>query len=147
MSVSFLDLVPAPPAATVRVNSAQGHVELELTGVSLRVLADIAKRFPAFVRRLEGGAGSLMEQPDAMSALVAAALGHANEAPWERQIASFPTADVMVLFQAALQLTFPQADPVPLPPSAAALVEDALRPAAAAVANGSDRTSRLPSSN
>ena len=114
MPVSFLDLVPAPKTATVKVNTHGGSVEVELHGVSLRALANIAKRFPAFVRRLEGGSGALMEQPEAMGALVAAALGHVGDQKYEAQIATFPTADVMTLFQAALRLTFPQDDAVPL---------------------------------
>jgi len=139
MPVSFLDLVPAPATATVKVNTQAGPVEVELTGVSLRVLAEVAKRFPAFVRRLEGsGSGSLIEQPEAMGALVAAALGHAGDAKYEAQIAAFPSADVMEMFQAALRLTFPQADPGPLAaaPEAGALLGDGL-----------DRTSPLPLSN
>ena len=114
MPVSFLDLVPSPKTATVKVNTHGGPVEVELTGVSLRALANIAKRFPAFVRRLEGGSGALMEQPEAMGALVAAALGHVGDQKYEAQIAMFPTADVMTLFQAALRLTFPQDDAAPL---------------------------------
>jgi hypothetical protein len=135
MPVSFLDLVPQPATATVLVNTTAGRVEVELTGVSQRALADIAKRFPAFVRRLEGGAGSIMEQPEAMSALVAAAMGHAGDAKYEGHIAAFPSADVMEMFQAALRLTFPQADPVPLP---AAPVPDAVT-----AGDGLDQNSQL----
>lgn len=139
MPVSFLDLVPAPKTATVKVNTSGGPVEVELHGVSLRALADVARRFPAFVRRLEGGSGALMEQPEAMAALVAAALGHVGEQKYEAQLAAFPTADVMAMFQAALRLTFPQDDPVPLP-------EPPL-PALAAAGDGLDLISPLPLSN
>lgn len=135
MPVSFLDLEPSPATTLVRVNTRTGPVEVELSGVSLRALADIAKRFPAFVRRLEGGAGSLMEQPEAMSALVAAALGHPADAKCEAQVAAFPSADVMEMFQAALRLTFPQTDPAPLAPTAA--------PAPVAVGDGLDQSSPL----
>ena len=141
MPVSFLDLVPSPKTATVKVNTGGGPVEVELHGVSLRALADIAKRFPAFVRRLEGGSGALMEQPEAMAALVAAALGHVGEQKYEAQLAAFPTADVMNLFQAALRLTFPQDDPVPLP------APEAPPPALAAAGDGLDLISPLPLSN
>ena len=139
MPVSFLDLVPSPKTATVKVSTSGGPVEVELHGVSLRALADIARRFPAFVRRLEGGSGALMEQPEAMAALVAAALGHVGEQKYEAQLAAFPTADVMAMFQAALRLTFPQDDPVPLP-------EPPL-PALAVAGDGLDLISPLPLSN
>lgn len=134
MPVSFLDLEPSPATATVSVGTKDGPAEVELTGVSLRTLAGIAKRFPAFIRRLEGGAGSLMEQPEGMAALIAASLGHAGEAKYEERIAAFPSSEVMNLFQAALRLTFPQDDPAPLPTSI---------PAAAA-GDGLDLTSPLP---
>ena len=140
MPVSFLDLVPSPATATVSVNTQTGPVEVELSGVSLRALADIAKRFPAFVRRLEGGAGSLMEQPEAMGALIAAALGHAGDAKYEARVAAFPSSDVMEMFQVALRLTFPQTDSVPL--AATAMPADA-----AALGDGLDLTSQLPLSN
>lgn len=135
MPVSFLDLVPSPPTVTVKVNTRTGPAEIELQGVSLRALADIAKRYPAFVRRLEGGNGSLIEQPEAMGALVAAALGHVGDQKYEQQIATFPSADVMTLFQAALRLTFPQDDPVPLPAPVPALPD--------AAGDGLDLTSPL----
>lgn len=140
MAVSFLDLIPAPSTATVKINTRNGPVEVELVGVSLRALADIAHRYPSFVRRLEGGAGSLMEQPEAMSALIAAALGHGGDKKWEAQVSAFPSADVMELFQTALRLTFPQpeGEPAPLPgPTAAAIV----------AGDGLDRTSPLSSNS
>jgi hypothetical protein len=138
MPVSFLDLVPAPQTSTVSINTQTGPVEIELTGVSLKVLAGIAQRYPAFVRRLEGGGGSLMEQPEAMAALIAAGLGHAGDPKYEAQIAAFPSSDVMNLFQAALRLTFPQDEPVPLPatPGPVALLGDGL-----------DQTSPAPLNN
>jgi hypothetical protein len=139
MPVSFLDLVPAPAAATVKVNTQTGPVEVELSGVSLRELAGIAKRFPAFVRRLEGGAGSLMEQPEAMAALIAAAMGHVGDTKYETQIARFPSAEVMEMFQTALRLTFPQTEPVPLPEPPV--------PAVATAGDGLDPNSQLLSSN
>lgn len=141
MPVSFLDLVPSPATATVKVNTRTGPVEVELSGVSLKGLAEIAKRYPAFVRRLEGAAGSLMETPEAMSALVAAALGHLGDQKWEQQVSAFPSADVMNLFQAALRLTFPQDDPIPLP------APPLPAPAALAAADGLDQTSPSPLSN
>ena len=114
MPVSFLDLVPAPATATVKVNTRTGPVELELTGVSLRALADIAKRFPGFARALEG-AGNIMDNPEALAALVAAALGHPGEPDYERKVEQFPAAETMQMALAIVRLTFPQADVVPLP--------------------------------
>ena len=139
--ISFLDLVPAPKTVTVKINTASGPADVELTGVSLKALADIAKRYPQFVRRLEGAAGSLMEQPEAMVALVAAALGQLGNRQYETQIAAFPSADVMNLFQAALRLTFPQDDASPpLPEPGPGMPE-------AVVADGLDLTSPLSSSS
>lgn len=140
MPVSFLDLVPKPPTDAVTIDTMQGRVELELTGVSLRALADIGKRFPAFTRVLEGGAGSIMNNPDALAALVAAALGHPGDAKVEAHIESFPSTEVMTLALAAVRLTFPQAEVAPLPQP-----DD---PAVAAVAvDGLDQTSQLRLNN
>jgi hypothetical protein len=139
--ISFLDLVPAPKTATVKVNTATGPADVELTGVSLKALAEIAKRYPAFVRRLEGGTGSIIEQPEAMVALVAASLGYLGNRQYEAQLSAFPSADVMNLFQAALRLTFPQDDtPAPLPEPEPAMPE-------AVVVDGLDQTQPLQLSN
>ena len=114
MPVSFLDLVPKPPSATVTIETMAGPVEVELTGVSLRVLADIGKRFPEFARVLEGGAGSITRDPEALAALVAAALGHPGDAKVEAHVESFPHAEAVSLAVAAIQLTFPRNDVAPL---------------------------------
>jgi hypothetical protein len=120
MPVSFLDLTPRAPTATVMVNTIdQGEQPVELTGISLRDLGDISKRFPAFARVLEGGAGNIMESPEALGALIAAALGRPGDAACEAHIARFPTADVMNLALAAIRLTFPQSLAAPLSPGAA----------------------------
>lgn len=134
MPVSFLDLIPKPPTASVTIDTLHGPVELELTGVSLRGLADIGKRFPAFARVLEGGPGSIMDNPDALAALVAAALGHAGDAKVEAHVESFPSTAVMALALAAVRLTFPQSEVVPLAQPA----DPAAVPAAV---DGLDRTS------
>jgi len=140
MPVSFLDLVPKPPSATVTIETMTGPVELTLTGVSLRALADIGKRFPEFARVLEGGGGSIMRDPDALAALIAAALGHAGDTEYEKHIEKFPSTDVTALALAAVALTFPKADVAPLPIAA--------EPAAAAVVvDGLDRTLPTPLSN
>lgn len=137
MPVSFLDLVPKPPTAAVTIDTMQGPVELELTGVSLRALADIGKRFPVFARVLEGGPGGIMDDPDALAALVAAALGHPGDAKVESHVESFPTSEVMALALTAVRLTFPQAEVVPLPQPDDPVV------APGAVVDGLDQTSQL----
>jgi|SRR6185369_1101629 hypothetical protein len=134
MPVSFLDLVPKPPSATVTIETMTGPVELALTGVSLRVLADIGKRFPEFAQVLEGGGGSIMRDPDALAALIAAALGHAGDTEYEKHIEKFPSTDVTALALAAVALTFPKADVAPLPTAAEPGA------AAAVVVDGLDRT-------
>lgn len=140
MPVSFLDLVPKPPTALVTIDTRDGPAELELTGVSLRVLADIGQRFPAFARVLEGGPGSIMDNPAALAALIAAALGHAGDAKVEAHVESFPSSEVMALALAAVRLTFPQSEVGPLAQPEAPDV-------AAAAADGLDQTSPLRLSN
>jgi len=135
MPVSFLDLVPKPPTAAVTIETTGGAVDVELTGVSLRVLADIAQRFPAFGHVLEGaGASSIMHNPDALNALIAAALGHPGDVEYEQHIDRFPTSEVMKLALEAVRLTFPQADVAPLPQPDDPVV------APGAVADGLDQT-------
>jgi len=132
MPVSFLDLVPALPTATVTINTATGPAEVEVTGVPLRVLAEIGRRFASFQQFIEGGEGSLMQHPESMAALIAAALGHPGDEQFEHKFTGFPAPDVLALFQAALRVTLPPQDqPVPLAPP---------RPAAVA-GDGLDRTS------
>lgn len=114
MPVSFLDLAPAPPSETVTVHTQSGLVDLELSGVRIAVLQDLARKYPSFARLVEGGGGSVIEATDAMPALIAASLGHPGEAAWESKVAEFSAADVMVMALAAVRLTFPPARPVPL---------------------------------
>lgn len=137
MPVSFLDLEPALPTATVTVNTKAGPVEVEVTGVPLRVLAEIGRRFPAFRQFIEGGGASLMQEPESMAALIAAAIGHPGDEREEQKISAFSARDVGALFQAAVRVTLPQDEPVPLAP----------RALAAAVGDGLDQISPLSSSS
>lgn len=125
MPVSFLDLVPALPTTIVVVSTSTGPVEIQLSGVSLRALADIAKRFPSFRRVLEGDTGSIMDDPEALAALIAAALGHPGEDEYEQHIATFPSGDIMRMGIAIVRITFAQADDAPLP-AAGAVAGDGL---------------------
>ena len=128
MPVSFLDLDPALPTATVTVQTRAGPVEVEVTGVPLRVLAEIGRRFPAFQQFIEGGGASLMQEPESMAALIAAAIGHPGDEAQERKISDFSARDVSALFQAAVRVTLPQDEPAPLaaPPAAVAAAGDGL---------------------
>jgi hypothetical protein len=115
MPVSFLDLVPKPPTQSVTIETlAHGRQELELTGVTLRALGDISKRFPSFAKVLDGAVGSILDNPDALAALIAAALGHAGQREYEAHVASFPSADIIRIAFAVIRLTFPQRDADPL---------------------------------
>jgi hypothetical protein len=119
MPISFLDLVPKPPTDVVTIDTlAHGRQDIELAGVSLRELADIAKRFPAFAKVLDGGVGGILDNPDAVSAIVAASLGHAGQKEYEAHVAAFPTADMLRIALVVVRLTFPQSDADPLSPAA-----------------------------
>jgi hypothetical protein len=119
MAISFLDLVPKPPTDVVTIDTlAHGRQDIELTGVSLRALADISKRFPAFAKVLDGGVGGILDNPDAVAAIVAASLGHAGQKEYEAHVAAFPTADMLRIALVVVRLTFPQSDADPLSPAA-----------------------------
>jgi hypothetical protein len=119
MAVSFLDLVPKPPTDVVTIDTlTHGRQDIELTGVSLRALADISKRFPAFAKVLDGGVGGILDNPDAVAAIVAASLGHAGQKEYEAHVAAFPTADMLRIALVVVRLTFPQSDADPLSPAA-----------------------------
>jgi hypothetical protein len=118
MAVSFLDLVPKPPTDVVTIDTlTHGRQDIELTGVSLRALADIAKRFPAFAKVLDGGVGGILDNPDAVAAIVAASLGHPGQKEYEAHVAAFPTADMLRIALVVVRLTFPQSDADPLLPA------------------------------
>lgn len=124
----FLDLVPAWHSATVTIDADGGPVEFEVRGIKLAQLAEICKRFPAFARVIEGGAG-LLSASDALPALVAAGLGHFGDAKYEAQAASLPIGNTVAIAGEVMRLSFPAA-PGPLVNGAdgAALPETAAPP-------------------
>jgi len=132
MPVSFLDLVPALPSEMITISTTTGPAEVRLTGISYEMLADIAKRFPEFAQALDRGEGMIGDR-EALVAMIAAGLGHPGNEDCERLVAKFSYGEIMRIASLLVRLTFPAADPVPLP-----------EPAPAAVAgDGLDRNSRL----
>jgi hypothetical protein len=113
--VDFLDIAPKAHTACVAVETADGSVEVELAGVQLGTLAEIAKRYPAFARVVEGGAGSVIEAAEAMPALIAAGLGHAGESEYEDKIRQFAASEIMNMAMTVMRLTFPASREVPDP--------------------------------
>jgi hypothetical protein len=111
MPISFLDLVPKRPRATVVIEGETGPAEVELTGVSLSQLAEIGHKFPAFTRVMEGNAG-LMTATEAMPALIAAALGHHGDPQYEDQAGRLPPDIAIALAGEVVKLTFPQRPPL-----------------------------------
>lgn len=111
MPVSFIDLVPQIPTATVIV---EGQREIELSGVRLRDLAEISRRFPDFAKMLDGGLGSILDSPDALAAMIAASVGHPGDAECEKLAAQYPIRDAIRMWVAISQLTFPRATADPL---------------------------------
>ena len=130
MPVSFLDIIPKAHTATVTLDTTDGPQEVELTGVSLRALAEISKRYPAFARVLDGGAGSIVDNPEALAAVIAASLGHSGDTKYEAHITGFPSADVIRMALVVVRLTFPQniADPLPVGAVANGAAGEALAP-------------------
>lgn len=96
--------------------------EFEIGGISLAHLADIARKFPAFARVIEGGAG-LLTASEALPAIIAAGLGHPGEAQYERQAGSLPSDLVIAIAGEVVRLTF-HSDRPPI-----ALAEAATEPA------------------
>lgn len=107
MPISFLDLVPIRPRATVVIDSEAGPAQFEVTGISLANLAEIARKYPAFAKVVEGNA-SLMAATEAMPALIAAGLGHYGDPEYERQAGLLPPDLVISLAGEVVKLTFPQ---------------------------------------
>jgi hypothetical protein len=137
MPVSFLDLVPTLPTATVTVDTETGPAEVVLTGISYEMLADIAKRFPDFAQALDSGEG-ITGNREALVAMIAAALGHPGSDACERLVGKLAYGEIMRIAGVLVRLTFPQAEPVPLPEPAPAIV---------AGGDGLDRNSPLQLSN
>jgi len=134
MPVNFLDLDPQPAVDTVTLQTRSGPVELELTGVRLSTLTELARKYPAFARVVEGGAGSIIEASEAMPALIAAGLGHAGDLEYEAKVRQFGAADIMTMAMVVVRLTFPTAEPAPLAGAApngaagASLAQTSLQP-------------------
>lgn len=113
--VNFLDIAPKSASENFMVQSQDGPVEVELSGVPFLMLADIARRYPMFARILDGAAGSMLEASEAMPALIAAGLGHPGSSEYEAKARSFPAADIMGMAMVVIRLTFPQVTAGPLP--------------------------------
>jgi hypothetical protein len=105
--VNFLELTPRSYTEQLEIETADGPVTLELGGIKLGTLGDIAKRFPTFARVIEGGVGSVMEASEAMPAVIAAGLGHTGDAEYENKISEFAAPDILTMAMTVLRLTFP----------------------------------------
>lgn len=132
MPISFLDLVPKRPSATVTIDSEQGLAEFEVTGVSLTQLVEIGKRYPAFGRTMDGGAavGRFLAITEAMPAIIAAGLGHPGNREYERAAETMPSQVVIALANKILELTLPrptEEEAEPEAPPAEEVVNDILR--------------------
>lgn len=136
MPVSFLDLVPTLPTATITVATTTGPAEVTLTGISYEMLADIAVRFPAFANALDSGEG-ITGNREALVAMIAAGLGHPGNETCERLVGKLAYGEIMRIAGVLVRLTFPQADSVPLPEPDPAV----------AAGDGLDRNSPLQLSN
>jgi hypothetical protein len=113
MPVSFLDLTPKAAVATVTVQGDAGPETYEVTGLTLAQLADIAKRFPAFARVVEGEA-PLLTASDALMAIIAAGLGQCGNTDYERKAASMPGGLALSVAGEIMGLTFARAaNPLP----------------------------------
>jgi|KBSMisStaDraftv2_1062788.scaffolds.fasta_scaffold06638_3 hypothetical protein len=111
MPISFLELVPKQPKATVAIEAADGEVaQFEIKGISLAELADIGRKYPSFARVIEGGAG-LLTASEALPAIIAAGLGHHGDAQYERQAAALPSGIVIAVAGEVVRLTFPSDRP------------------------------------
>ena len=126
MPVSFLDLVPALPTTTVTINTRTGPAEVELTGISLRALAEIGKRYPSFRNVIEGEIGGIMDDPHVMAAVIAAALGRLGDPECEERLLAISAADAVRMVGEIVRITFAQPDPLAIPAAADALGGDGL---------------------
>jgi hypothetical protein len=123
MPISFLELVPVRPHATVVIEGEAGPAQFEITGITLTALAEIARKYPAFAHVVEGNAG-LMTATEAMPALIAAGLGHYGDPDYERHAGLLPSDLVISLAGEIVKLTFPArpsllAEPEPAEPEPA----------------------------
>jgi len=108
MPISFLELVPKRPSATITIEAADGAMAaFEISGVPLVQLAELGRRYPSLTRVLEGNA-SIISASDAMPALVAAALGHSGDLEYERKAMALPSGVLLALTNEIIKLIFPQ---------------------------------------
>jgi hypothetical protein len=105
--VDFLDIVPKAHTEEFDLDTVNGTVRLELSGLDLMSLAAIAKRFPTFARVIQGGSGSIIEASEAMPAVIAAGLGHPGAVDYEEKVTQLATADIMKMALTVTRLTFP----------------------------------------
>jgi len=121
MPVSFLDLVPKARTETVTIDTeSHGPQEIELAGITHRDLAALAKRFPEIARVLDYEIQTVIENPDALTAVIAASMGHLGDKDIEARLSSFPLGDIVRMGRAVVRVTFPEAaapSPLPQPPS------------------------------
>lgn len=98
----FLDIAPDNAGEQFQI----GDKAVEIRGLSLIELANISRRYPAFLRVVEGQGGSLLQAGEALPAVVAAGLGHFGDEEYERQAERFRTNTIMGLATAIMGLTF-----------------------------------------
>lgn len=116
--IGFLDLTPRPATEMVKLQTASGTVDVELCGLSLATLSELAKRFPSFGRIIEGASASVIEASDALPALIAAGLGHPGSAEYEEKARAFGAGDMLAMVRAVMRLTLAQPEsesPLPAP--------------------------------
>jgi len=118
--ISFLDIRPKPATETVTIETMSGPAEFELNGIMHETLADLAGRYPAFAKIIEGGAGSLTDAAEALPALIAAALGHPGEQAYEDKARTLPAGVTLTMAATVMRLTFQTSVAGPLSPTPAA---------------------------
>jgi hypothetical protein len=102
MSDPFLDIAPATETVA----------GVTVTGVSLRVIAGLVARSPVLADLLAGGTLQadrlLAAAPDAVAAVVAAAIGRAGDAAAEAKFDGLPLGLQVQFLDAAIRATFPE---------------------------------------
>ena len=102
MADPLLDIAPATETVA----------GLTVTGVSLRSVAGLMVRFSVLADLFGGGTVEankmLAAAPDAVSAVIAAAIGRAGDQAAEKKIDDLPLGTQADLLDAAIRLTFPR---------------------------------------
>ena len=102
MADPLLDIAPATETVA----------GLTVTGVSLRSVAGLMVRFSVLADLFGGGTVEankmLAAAPDAVSAVIAAAIGRAGDQAVEKKIDGLPLGTQADLLDAAIRLTFPR---------------------------------------